>query len=1009
MRVRRVFALLVWALAAAVPFANGQSTNGMIRGQLVDAHGVALQGATVTVTSDGLQGNRVAISSEQGDYIVTLLPPGRYAATFELSGFRSIRREFVLAPTQVLPLDVTFTETAIEESVQVVGTSANVLTRTAQLAVSFPQALISALPTNRDINASVLMAPSVHPTGANGGYSLSGSVSFENLFMVNGVSVSENLRGQPYDLYVEDAIQETSVATTGISAEYGRFTGGIVNVITKSGGNTFSGSFRDTLQNDSWRAYTPFEQRTIANDPNHADTRVNKTVPTYEFTFGGPALKDRLWFFTSGRQQTQESARTLVVTNVPYVFTEAAQRFEINATYSPHQGHRLQAGFIENRADQTNASFNPTATMDRNSLYDQTRRLNLFTLNYSAPITARFFLEARASVRNETLIGVGSQYTDLIQGTLLVDRNQRRYWSPTFCGVCDPEERDGADAFIKGSYFLSTKGVGSHDIVFGYDGYNDQRFANNHQSGSDYRIVGTTAVVDPADTTVLHPQLLPDGVTQITWQPIQVGSEGANFRTHSLFVNDLWRGSNRVSASLGLRYDRNHGTNSVNNLVADEAAWSPRIGITIDPTGGERWSVTGSFARYVAGLANTMGDASSPGGNPDTYNFAYLGPAINANPAGPFVSTPDVIQQALTWFDAAGGPRLPLVGTTTVKGVTPQIRDSLTSPNAWDYSAGVSRQLGMRGSVRADVTYRAYHDFYAMQTDLTTGRVTDTRTGNIPAAVLGRQYDLTVLRNTDVLERQYAGVAFQSQYRVGSSLTVGGAYTLARLWGNAEGETTNSGPIFADVLQYPEYKRADWNTPVGDLSADQRHRARIWGYYTVPQLPGLMISVLQILESGVPYGAVAAINSAAYVANPGYVSAPSSSAIAYYYTDRDAFRTEGQHRTDLAINYAHRVSGHRRLELFGQLQILNLWNHYQLCGCGAATVFQNGGSVIATRIDQTVRTSITNASLYSAFNPFTTTPQRGVNWDLSPNFGTALNRFAYTTPRTLRLSFGVRF
>src|SRR5207253_8197626 len=87
-------------------------------------------------------------------------------------------------------------------------------------------------------------------------YSVSGAASFETLFMVNGVSVNENLRGQPIPLYIEDAVQETTIATAGISAQYGRFGGGVVNVITKSGGNSFSGSFRDTLNNDNWRSYT---------------------------------------------------------------------------------------------------------------------------------------------------------------------------------------------------------------------------------------------------------------------------------------------------------------------------------------------------------------------------------------------------------------------------------------------------------------------------------------------------------------------------------------------------------------------------------------------------------------------------------------------------------------------------------------------------------------------------------------------------------------------------------
>ena len=71
----------------------------------------------------------------------------------------------------------------------------------------------------------------------------------------------------PYDLYIEDAIQETTVAIAGVSAEYGRFGGGVVNVITKSGGNQFAGSFRDTLNNDNWRTLTPFETGQLAANP----------------------------------------------------------------------------------------------------------------------------------------------------------------------------------------------------------------------------------------------------------------------------------------------------------------------------------------------------------------------------------------------------------------------------------------------------------------------------------------------------------------------------------------------------------------------------------------------------------------------------------------------------------------------------------------------------------------------------------------------------------------------
>ena len=101
------------------------------------------------------------------------------------------------------------------------------------------------------------------------------------------------------------------------------------------------------------------------------------------------------------------------------------------------------------------------------------------------------------------------------------------------------------------------------------------------------------------------------------------------------------------------------------------------------------------------------------------------------------------------------------------------------------------------------------------------------------------------------------------------------------------------------------------------------------------------------------------------------------------------------------------------MQLFAQLQVLNVFNQFQLCACGS-TVFgtgsaANAGGVNLQRIDTTVLTPGTTASRYAAFNPFTTTPVRGVNWDYGPVFGTALNRFAYTTPRTFRMSFGVRF
>ena len=235
----------VLALAAG---ATAQTTTGTISGRVLDTQGLALPGATVTAKSPNLQGTREAVTSENGDYILTGLPSGPYTIAFSLAGFQTQTRNVVLAPTQALPLEVRLGPAQVTEEVTVVASSADTLTDTSQIATNFSQELIANLPTSRDLNSVLLMAPGVHPTGPAGAFSFGGSVSFENLFLLNGVSINENIRGQAFDTAIEDAIQETTVANGGVSAEFGRFSGGVVNIITKSGGNRFSGSFRAVAQ-----------------------------------------------------------------------------------------------------------------------------------------------------------------------------------------------------------------------------------------------------------------------------------------------------------------------------------------------------------------------------------------------------------------------------------------------------------------------------------------------------------------------------------------------------------------------------------------------------------------------------------------------------------------------------------------------------------------------------------------------------------------------------------------
>ena len=151
----------------------------------------------------------------------------------------------------------------------------------------------------------------------------------------------------------------------------------------------------------------------------------------------------------------------------------------------------------------------------------------------------------------------------------------------------------------------------------------------------------------------------------------------------------------------------------------------------------------------------------------------------------------------------------------------------------------------------------------------------------------------------------------------------------------------------------------------------------------------MRISVLEFVDSGTPYGAVGVIDARPYVQNPGYVNPPATDA--YYFTARDAFRTATTTHTDLSVVYAHKLN---KVELFLRGTVLNIFNQAGI---------SNGGAV-----DQSILTA-NNTSTLQRFNPWTTAPVRGVNWDYGANFGTPLTRLAYQTPRTIGISLGLRF
>ena len=132
--------------------------------------------------------------------------------------------------------------------------------------------------------------------------------------------------------------------------------------------------------------------------------------------------------------------------------------------------------------------------------------------------------------------------------------------------------------------------------------------------------------------------------TIIQYDPIVLASLGSNIRTHGLFVNDAWRFNTGITLNLGVRWDKNHGKDAAGNLIATGNRFSPRLGVAWDPANDGRWSVTGSFARYVSSLNNGITE-QSPAGSPASYQWNYEGPPINVG--GATVATPDAIRSGV--------------------------------------------------------------------------------------------------------------------------------------------------------------------------------------------------------------------------------------------------------------------------------------------------------------------------------------------------------------------------
>jgi hypothetical protein len=966
--------LTALALMFTTFVAVGQTTTATLVGRTT-AGDAALPGVLVTISSPALIGTRTVVTAADGNYVVPALPPGEYVIRFEMDGLEPVAQRATLRLAQMTRVDADM-KPAVLQSEIVVRPASESLLETPQVSTNFTGEIMELLPTARGILDAVRLAPGILQDGARNLVSINGGEVYDNLYMVNGVTVGNRASSTPMNLFIEDAIQETTILSSGISAEYGRFTGGVVNVITKSGGNEMSGSFRDTIGSDSWTARTPF-----AAEPEHLDEIYHEL----QGTLGGRIIRDRLWFFVSGRYYDRNFNRSTRLTELPFIFTDHEERGEAKLTFGISRNQTLVGSYLEVEPVKENLNAGVT---DLRALHTSYFPHSLLAFHYTGVFGSNLVGEVQYSKRDESSYWTGGgDGTDIGNFPIQDFNTGAEVWASALCGVCGGGYGDVRDALVKGSWFAPSTRLGTHEVAFGVGDYHEYG-KGTITPGPLSMILYAPVAVENGQTFV---QLFPDE-TYLEWW-VYPESRESDFNARAAYINDRMSFGTHLTASLGFRYDKNYATTADGRAVVNDARLSPRVGFVYDVFGNGRDRASASFSRYTAKPQEAASSGADQAQNPTLYFWIYDGEPVNEDLS---MSTPEVLQTLLGWFEARGGKDY--TDDAFIASLAPFDMDgTLDSPYSDEIAVGYARRFGRNTTAQLTLVDRTWSSFFTYGTDLSAGP------GVRPS---GERYDRLLLTTEDEgLERKYRSAQLQANYQRGR-FTAGGNYTYATLRGNVEtaGGSGAPNPQRSPASFYPEYTNFPQYAPIGYLNGDVRHTANGWLIF---RLPGdrhrTTLSILQRYHTGRPYNMLAQVDITALRPNPGYISRTIYGN--YYFQPRGSLRLDDVTSTGIGLHYSVQIGG---VELLAHGNVMNVFNEQAI----------ENPSGIQTQ----VRTSVFDRSL-APFNPLTTEPVpcpselrtsnaacRGkANYQIPADFGQPRSVFAYQQPRTYTLSMAVRF
>ena len=825
MSLRRSLFLLVFLATSALA-----QTTGSIAGHVGDSGGGWLPGVTVEAKSPSMQGSRVAETDARGDYRLALLPPGVYSVSYKLEGFApETRRGITVSLGKETALDASMKPAASGE-ITVTAEAPVLDTASTGVATNFSTRAIETLPTGRNYTSVVQVAPGVS-SDANPGntdqdtISVYGSSGAENSFFIDGVNttgVEYGFQGKQLNF---EFIREVNVKTGGYEAEFGRSTGAIVNVITKSGGNDYTGDVFGYDDTDSLQANT---KTIVASTPSgfrRSDAGAD---------LGGYFLKDKLWFFGAyDRVRYNTDSALEGGPDVGKIVTSYSRRGLGSAklTFNAAPNQSIVFSFLQDPRVDTGAikDANHTLIGDSSTYFGrQDFGGRDLALRYDGTVASSWIFSASAARHRES----NSEGPSTADGNVIQYRqvvNDELLFSSGGFGLIQTKN------FERKSFGGSaTRYLAGHEIKAGLEFETEDADVMKMMSGGQ-QVDIIRNDVNPSKPIYKHTYWTTPDAT-VGNAPVSALIASPRHKNTAAYLQDRWT-FNNVTVNAGVRWDRQRIIDASGVTQIDmKNDYAPRLGVAWDPRGDHTTKVFASYGRFYEQIPMDLVIRS--------FSYERQPRIINYSPTS---TAPDPAAEA------DYGTASAILGGFTEPS-DPDIKNQYLT----EYIVGGEREVVPDVAVGIKGIYRSYgrvvEDFLCA--DDGTYCIGNPGQG-IMKEIFTLDYSQTFPAPKP--ERKYKGLQLDVTKRYSHNWQAIASYIYSKLDGNYDGEYapfTNAGadPNISAAYDYYDFftNGSDLSriTNRGPLSNDRRHQFKVSGVYNTPYK--LNVGLSAYWRSGTP-------------------------------------------------------------------------------------------------------------------------------------------------------------